>query len=60
MKCSKCSGLMIQQSFFDQSLNFDGWKCVNCGKVITKKDKVIRIDPFSIFYQHQKSNIKNR
>jgi len=60
MKCNKCSGLMIQQSFCDQSLNFDGWKCINCGKIITKKEKIIKIDPFSIFYQQQKNSMKSK
>lgn len=59
MKCSKCSGLMVLQSFFDHFLNFDGWKCLNCGKVITKKEKNIEFDAFSMFYQQQKCSNKN-
>ena len=58
MKCQKCEGLMIQQAFFDHFINFDGWKCLNCGKVIPCKDKSIEFDAFSIFYQQQKCKNK--
>ncbi len=58
MRCRKCSGLMVQQSFFDHFLNFVGWKCLNCGKVITRKEKTIEFDSFSIFYQQQKCRNK--
>ena len=58
MKCNKCDGLMILQSFFDHFLNFEGWKCLNCGRVIVKKEKTIEYDSFSIYYQQQKC--KNR
>ncbi|MBA3751631.1 hypothetical protein H0X06_02405 [Candidatus Dependentiae bacterium] len=59
MKCTKCSGLMIMQSFFDHFLNFEGWKCLNCGKIIAKKEKPMEFDAFSIFYQQQRCNNKN-
>jgi len=54
MKCPKCDGMMIMQSFFNHSVNFEGWKCLNCGKVIEKKKTTIKSDAFSIFYQRQK------
>ncbi len=47
MKCKKCSGLMVLQSFFDHFLNFEGWKCLNCGKIIAKK-RVIGIGLLAI------------
>lgn len=56
MNCSKCDGLMILQSFFDHFLNFNAWKCINCGRVVTKKEKTIESDAFSMFYQQQKSS----
>lgn len=59
MKCKKCDGLMVLQSFFDHFLNFDGWKCLNCGRIILRKDKTIEFDTFSIFYQQQKCKNKN-
>jgi len=59
MKCKKCGGLMVLQSFFDHFLNFDGWKCLNCGKIILKKGKSIEFDTFSIYYQQQKFRNKN-
>jgi DNA-directed RNA polymerase subunit RPC12/RpoP len=59
MKCSKCGGLMVVQSFFDHFLNFDAWKCVNCGKIIANKEKTIEFDAFSIFYQQHKTNSKS-
>lgn len=58
MKCRKCSGLMVQQSFFDNFLNFEGWKCLNCGKIIAKRDKTIEVDAFTLFYQQQKNKSK--
>ena len=41
MKCKKCDGLLVLQTFFDHSLNFEGWKCLNCGKIILKKAIVL-------------------
>jgi DNA-directed RNA polymerase subunit M/transcription elongation factor TFIIS len=58
MKCPKCSGLLVLQSFFDNYLNFQGWKCLNCGKVIIKKERNIETDAFSVFYQQQRSKGK--
>jgi hypothetical protein len=55
MKCKKCEGTMVLQSFFDHFLNFDGWKCLNCGKIILRKEKNIEFDSFSVFYQQNKS-----
>lgn len=46
---------MILQSFFDHFLNFDGWKCLNCGRIILRKENNIEFDSFSIFYQQNKS-----
>ncbi len=54
MKCTKCGGLMVLQSFFDHFLNFEGWKCLNCGKIVVKKEKTLEYDSFSMFYQQQK------
>lgn len=56
MNCSKCEGLMILQSFFDHFLNFNAWKCINCGRIVAKKEKTIESDAFSMFYQQQKCN----
>lgn len=58
MKCKKCAGLMVLQSFFDHFLNFNGWKCLNCGKIITQKERTIEADAFSIYYQQQKTKSK--
>ena len=55
MKCPKCDGLMISQFFFNHFINFEGWRCLNCGKVIEKKENTINDDVFSIFYQRQKA-----
>ena len=54
MKCPKCRGMMVMQSFFNHSLNYEGWKCLNCGKVIERKKNTIKTDMFSVFYQRQK------
>ncbi len=58
MKCRKCDGLMVLQSFFDHFLNFDGWRCLNCGKVIPKQKATLEHDSFGIFYQQQKQKIR--
>ena len=50
---------MVLQTFFDHFLNFNGWKCINCGKIIIKKEKTIVFDTFSIFYQQQKNKKAN-
>jgi DNA-directed RNA polymerase subunit RPC12/RpoP len=54
MKCPKCTGLMVMQSFFDHFINFEGWKCLNCGKIVEKRENTIKDDAFSLFYQRQK------
>ena len=59
MKCPKCGGLMVMQSFFDHFINFEGWKCLNCGKIIEKKESTIKDNAFSIFYQKQKIKKNN-
>lgn len=59
MKCTKCEGLLVLQIFFDHSLNFEGWKCLNCGKIVLKKEKTIEYDSFSMFYQQQKCKNRN-
>lgn len=58
MKCRKCGGLMVLQSFFDHFLNFDGWKCLNCGRVALRKEKHIENDAFTVFYQQQKNRMR--
>lgn len=55
MKCPKCEGLMIKQTFFNHFINFEGWKCLNCGKIVEKKENTIKDNAFSIFYQRQKN-----
>jgi len=39
MCCKRCNGLMIRDSFLDLRddtgrLNFEGWRCLNCGEVV--------------------------
>jgi DNA-directed RNA polymerase subunit M/transcription elongation factor TFIIS len=55
MKCPKCDGLMLKQAFFNHFINFEGWKCLNCGKIVEKKENSIKETAFSIFYQRQKN-----
>jgi DNA-directed RNA polymerase subunit RPC12/RpoP len=59
MRCPKCGGLMLMQSFFDHFINFEGWKCLNCGKIIEKRENTIKDDSFGIFYQRQKLKRQN-
>lgn len=59
MKCPKCTGMMVMQSFFNQSVNFEGWKCLNCGNVIEKRKVTIKADVFGAFYQRQKTKDEN-
>lgn len=55
MRCPKCEGLMVAQNFFNHSINFSGWKCLNCGKVVEKKENSLKDDAFSLFYQRQRA-----
>ena len=55
MKCPKCQRLMVMQAFFNNFLNFKGWKFLNCGKVVEKKENTLKDNAFSIFYQRQKT-----
>jgi hypothetical protein len=50
---------MVLQSFFDHFINFEGWKCLNCGKIIEKRESTIKDDAFSVFYQRQKIKKQN-
>ena len=50
---------MVMQSFFDHFINFEGCKCLNCGKVIERRENSIKDDAFSIFYQRQKLKKQN-
>lgn len=39
MCCQRCNGLMIQDGFVDLRddtgrLQFEGWRCLNCGEVV--------------------------
>lgn len=54
MECPKCVGLMVNQTFSNKFLNFEGWKCINCGKIIERKENTIKDSVFSLFYQKQK------
>ena len=54
MRCPKCSGLMVVQAFFDNFVNSDAWKCLNCGKMILRKENALEFEPFTTFYQQQK------
>ncbi len=38
MKCDKCSGIMVLESFYSQDGAFMGWRCVSCGEIV---DEVI-------------------
>lgn len=49
---------MVLQSFFDHFLNFDGWRCLNCGKIIARKNTALEYDAFGTFYQQQKCKNK--
>lgn len=50
MCCGRCNGLMIRDSFLDLrddmgSLQFDGWRCVNCGEVLDPVVLAHRMNP---------------
>ncbi len=58
MKCPRCQGLMVCQSFFDHFMNFEAWKCLNCGNIIARREKTLEHDVFSLFEQQQKTRSK--
>lgn len=38
MKCHRCNGSMVYETFYTEEGEFVGWRCVVCGEVI---DQVI-------------------
>ena len=39
MKCDKCGGMMVYESFPSQEVeDFSGWRCISCGEIV---DEVI-------------------
>lgn len=49
MCCQRCHGFMIRDSFIDLRddtgrVQFDGWRCLNCGEVIDPLVLTHRID----------------
>lgn len=54
MKCPRCEGLMIIQSFNQAIAELDSWKCVNCGNILVKKTETIEFDSYSMFYHQEK------
>jgi Zn ribbon nucleic-acid-binding protein len=54
MECPKCQGLMVFQMFSNKCLSIEGWKCINCGKIIEKRENSIRDSSFGVFYQREK------
>ncbi len=55
MKCPRCEGLMIMQSFMQNLSDCEAWRCINCGNVIAKREKILEFDSFSMFYHQQKT-----
>ena len=51
---------MVLQSFFDHFLNFEGWKCLNCGKIIVKKETPTDIAERINFWLKTDREEKNR
>ncbi len=51
---------MVVQDFFNHFINFEGWKCVNCGNVVEKKENNIKESVFGAFYQRQKNKDYNQ
>ena len=60
MKCPKCAGMMVIQSFFDNFTNSDAWKCLNCGKMILPRERPLEMDSFSLFYQQNKCYVEKK
>ncbi len=38
MRCYRCGGLMIYETFYGDCEHFLGWKCISCGEIV---DRVI-------------------
>ncbi len=39
IKCDRCSGIMIQEDFFDTDGPFRSWRCLICGEVVDQTIK---------------------
>jgi len=38
MRCSRCGGMMVCETFYGDCTHFGGWKCISCGEIV---DRVI-------------------
>ena len=45
---------MINQYFLQTISEADAWKCINCGNIISRKEKTLESDTFSLFYHQEK------
>ncbi len=59
MECPRCNGLMISQSLVHALSDPEAWKCINCGNIISRKEKNLEFDSFTLFHQQKKDNKKN-
>lgn len=54
MDCPKCSGCMYQETFFESALSYEGWRCLNCGKIIVKYTREFKDDSYGHFVYHRR------
>jgi hypothetical protein len=52
MKCEKCGGYVEKQEFFESGLSCQGWKCLNCCKIVMIREKELKHDEFRHFTYH--------
>jgi len=50
---------MISQSLIHALSDPEAWKCINCGNIISRKEKSLEFDSFTLFHQQQKDKKKN-
>ena len=34
MRCPRCDGLMVRETYYGHCETHEGWKCISCGEVI--------------------------
>jgi hypothetical protein len=59
MKCPRCNGFMTAQTFVQSISSTESWKCINCGNIVSGRDRTLEFGGFSLF-QHQQKDRKKK
>lgn len=57
MNCPKCTGYIVQETFFESGHSYEGWRCINCGKVVVKHTHELQHDQYGQFVYQRRMSI---